>query len=85
MTEPIPFAADALTSVVITATTPDAVVTSTVTLNSGFQALTHVGGGLSIDEFLALFDSGEAIAGVFVWDRGVQNWASWRPGLPTAL
>ena len=32
-----------------------------------------------------MFDSGEAIAGVFVWDRSVQNWAPWRPGLPASL
>jgi len=85
VTDPVPFARGALTTVVITAVTPPLVVTTTVSLSAGFQALTHTGGALPIDDFLALFDSSEAVSGVFVWDRSVGNLASWRRGLPAPL
>ena len=51
---PISYVEGVLTSVVITATIPDIDATSTVSLNSGFQALTDLGSGLPIDEFLGL-------------------------------
>ena len=85
VTDPVPFAQGALTTVVITAITPPLVVSTTVSLSAGFQALTDTGGALPIDDFLALFDSSEAVSGVFVWDRSVGNWASWRRGLPAPL
>jgi hypothetical protein len=85
VTDPIPFEAGVLTPVVITAISSAVVGTMTINLNAGFQALTHVGGALAIDDFLALFDSGAVISGVFVWDRSVANWAAWRRGLPDPL
>lgn len=64
---------------------PTELPTRSLELSAGFQALTHVGEDLSIDDFLALFDEPAAVAGIFLWDAGALGYAVWRLGLPAPL
>ena len=40
---------------------------------------------MPVEDFLALFEDPEAVAGIFVWDTSTTNWSAWRRGLHASL